>query len=325
MKRRDFLRTSLAAPALLAVQGLPASLRAQSAKFPSQPIRTIWPGGGGGAPYAIVRMIANAAMERDGTNIVIEDRPGTTVGSVAVKNADPDGYTIMVGRNSTHAANVTLIKDLPYDPVTDFAPITNLFVMNQALVVPSSLGVNSVDELRDLARKTPGGLSYASPGLGSGAQLMAAMLAKAFDAPMTHVPYRSSPAVLPDLLSGRVHLFFNTLRLFRDEIQAGRIKVLAVASDTRFKPNPDVPTLAEEGYPGIAIESWSGLFAPAKTSPERIQILNKMFATAAQSIADDVEDRGFTIRTSTPEEFRTLVKTDIERLGKIIKAVGATP
>lgn len=324
MKRRDFLRSTLAAPALLSIPGLSSALHAQADKFPSQPIRMIWPGGGGGAPYAIVRMIAQKA-EASGATIIVEDRPGTTVGSVAVKEAKPDGYTIMIGRNSTHAANVTLIKDLPYHPLTDFAPITNLFVMNQALVVPASLGVNTVDELRDLARKTPGGLSYASPGLGSGAQLMAAMLAKSFDAPMTHVPYRSSPAVLPDLLSGRVHLFFNTLRLFQDEIALGRIKVLAVASDERFKANPDVPTLAEQGYPDIAIESWSGVFAPAKTSPERVNTLNAMFVKAAQSIAEQVESRGFTIRTSTPEEFRSLVKTDIERLAKIIKEVGAAP
>ncbi len=320
-RRRDFLRATLAAPAVLTTH---VGLRAQAPDYPSAPIRLIWPGGGGGGPYAILRMIAQK-VEEGGVNIVIEDRPGAVVGSVAVKQAAPDGYTILLGRNSTHAANVTLVKDLPYDPVTDFEPITLLFVLHQALLVPTSLGVTSVKELRELARKKPGGLSYASPGLGSAAQLMAATLAKAFGAPMTHVPYRSSVAARPDLLTGRVDLMFNTEALFQGDIEKGTIRSLAVASRNRLSTAPNLPTLAEEGYPNIEIESWSGLFAPARTSPDRLDILNSLFSKAAQSITESAAKQGFVIRTTTRAEFAELVKSDIARLGAIIREAGALP
>src|SRR5687768_17503464 len=183
LRRRDFLRVTLAAPAALTIEGSHAGLCAQTPDYPSKPIRLIWPGGGGGGPYVILRLIAQKVEEK-GVNIVVEDRPGAVVGSVAVKQAAPDGYTILLGRNSTHAANVTLLKDLPYDPVTDFEPITLLFVLHQALLVPTSLNVRTVKELRELAHKKPGGLSYASPGMGSAAQLMAGMMAKAFGTSM---------------------------------------------------------------------------------------------------------------------------------------------
>ena len=320
--RRDFLRAISAAPAALA---LPGAVRAQTTAYPSAPIRLIWPGGGGGAPYALVRLIAQKVEEQNGASVVVEDRPGAVVGSVAVKQATPDGYTIILGRNSTHAANVTLIKDLPYDPATDFEAITLLFVLHQALVVPTALNVSSVKELRELAHSKPGGLSYASPGVGSAAQLMSGQLAKAFGVPMTHVPYRSSAAARPDLLTGRVDLMFNSLSLFEGDIAAGKLKAIAVASSERLPTSPQLPTLAEEGYPGIEIESWSGLFAPAKTSPERLDTLNKMFAAAALSVTDFAAKQGLVIRTSTRAEFSALVKNDIARLGKIIREVGAAP
>ena len=128
--------------------------------------------------------------------IVVEEKPvpGGVVGTIAVKQAKPDGYTILLGHIATHAANVTMLKDLGYDPSADFEPVTSLFLLHQALLVPTSLGVTNVKELRELARAKKGGLSYASPGIGAAAHLMAAMLAKAFDAPMTHVPYRNSSA-----------------------------------------------------------------------------------------------------------------------------------
>ncbi len=319
MRRRDFLRATLAAPALLASP----PVRGESA-YPSAPIRLIWPGGGGGGPYAIVRMIAQK-VEENGPSVVVEDRPGAVVGSVAVKQAAPDGYTILLGRNSTHAANVTLIKDLPYDPATDFEAVTLLFVLKQALLVPTSLNVKTVKELRDLAHSKPGGLSYASPGMGSAAQLMAAQLAKAFGAPMTHVPYRSSAAARPDLMTGRVDLLFNTTNLFKGDIGTGKVRAIAAASLERLPTEPDLPTLAEQGYPGIEIESWSGIFAPAKTPPDRLDTLNKLFVTAAQGVSDRAAQQGFFIKTSTRAEFAALVKSDIERLGKIIRDVGAAP
>jgi tripartite-type tricarboxylate transporter receptor subunit TctC len=319
MRRRDFLRATLAAPAVLAAP----SVRGEAA-YPSAPIRLIWPGGGGGGPYAIVRMIAQQA-EKSGPNIVVEDRPGAVVGSVAVKQAAPDGYTILLGRNSTHAANVTLIKDLPYDPATDFEAVTLLFVLKQALLVPGSLGVTTIKELRELAHKKPGGLSYASPGMGSAAQLMSAQLAKAFGVPMTHVPYRSSAAARPDLLTGRVDMLFNTTNLFKGDIESGKIRAIAAASRERLPTEPNLQTLAEQGYPDIEIESWSGIFAPAKTPPDRLDKLNTMFVAAAQSVSDRAAAQGFFIKTSTRAEFAELVKSDIARLGKIIREVGAAP
>ena len=240
VKRRNFLRGALAVPAVLTLQGFHSKLGAQT--YPSRPIRLIWPGATGGGPYTIVRLIAQKVEEK-GATVVVEGRVGANgvVAAAAVKNASPDGYTILLGHNATHAANVTLIKDLPYNPVTDFEPITLLFVLHQALIVPSSLGVKTVQELRELARSKPGGLSYASSGIGAAAHLMAEMLAKAFGTKMTHVPYANSSAARPDLLTGRVDLMFNTLPLFQGDIEAGTMKALAIASPVRLKHAPDLP------------------------------------------------------------------------------------
>jgi tripartite-type tricarboxylate transporter receptor subunit TctC len=324
IKRRNFLRGALAAPAVLTLQSFNSKLGAQT--YPSRPIRLIWPGATGGGPYTIVRLIAQKVEEK-GATVVVEGRVGANgvVAAAAVKNASPDGYTILLGHNATHAANVTLIKDLPYNPITDFEPITLLFVLHQALIVPSSLGVKTVQELRELARSKPGGLSYASSGIGAAAHLMAEMLAKAFGAKMTHVPYANSSAARPDLLTGRVDLMFNTLPLFQGDIEAGTMKALAIASPERLKHAPDLPTLAEAGIPNIDIESWFGLFAPAKTDPAHLDILNGLFRPAAESIADSAAKQGFVIRTNTRGEFAELVKRDIVRLGTLIKDVGVQP
>jgi tripartite-type tricarboxylate transporter receptor subunit TctC len=324
IKRRTLLRGALAAPAVLTLQGLAGKAGAQT--FPSRPIRVIWPGAPGGGPYATLRLIALKAEEK-GATILIEGRVGANgvVAAAAVKNADPDGYTIVLGHNATHAANVTLIKHLPYDPVTDFEPITLLFELHQVLLVPSSLGVKSVQELRDLARSKPGGLSYASTGVGAAAHMMGAMLAKAFGTTMTHVPYANSSAAHPDLLKGRVDLMFNTLPLFEGEIERGTIRALAVASRGRLSHAPDLPTLAESGYPDIEIESWFGLFAPARTDPARLETLNALFRPAAESIAERVAKQGFIIRTSTRVELADLVKREIARLGAMIREIGIQP
>jgi len=324
IKRRDLLRGALAAPALLTAQSLGGTLHAQA--YPSRPVRLVWPGAPGGGPYSILRLISQKVEEK-GPTIVVEGRPGAGGGiaAAAVKNAAPDGYTILLGHNATHAANVTLVKDLPYDPVRDFEPITLLFVLHQALLVPSSLGVKTVHELRDLARNRPGGLSYASAGIGAASHLMGAMLAKAFGTPLTHVPYPNSSAARPDLLTGRVDMMFNTLPLFQGDIEKGTMRALAVASPERLRHAPDLPTLAEAGYPSIEIESWFGLFAPARTDPAHLDTLNGLFRPAAASIADIAAKQGFIIRTSTRGEFAELVKRDIARLGAIIKEIGIQP
>jgi tripartite-type tricarboxylate transporter receptor subunit TctC len=324
IKRRDLLRGALAAPAVLTAQGLSAKLNAQT--FPSRPVRLVWPGAPGGGPYSILRLIATRVEEK-GPTIVIEGRVGAggVVAAASVKKANPDGYTILLGHNATHAANVTLVKDLPYDPVKDFEPITLLFVLHQALLVPSSLGVKSVQELRDLARSKPGGLSYASSGIGAAAHLMGAMLAKAFGTPLTHVPYANSSAARPDLLTGRVDMMFNTLPLFQGDIEKGTMRALAVASRERLSHAPDLPTLAEAGYPNIEIESWFGLFAPAKADPAHLDTLNGLFRPAAASISDTAAKQGFVIRTSTRGEFADLVKRDIARLGAMIRDIGIQP
>jgi tripartite-type tricarboxylate transporter receptor subunit TctC len=284
----------------------------------------MWTGGPGGGPYTLLRRIAQK-VEETGVSVVVEDRPGRGTSPMAVKQAEPDGYTILLGSNATHAANVTLLKNSPYDPVADFQPITLLYVIYQSLIVPTSLGVTSVKELQDLARKKPGGLSYASQGVGSAGHLMAAQLGKAFGAPMVHVPYRSSAAARPDLLTGRVDLIFNTQQLFQGDIDTGTVKALAVASPKRLSMHPTVPTLAEQGIPDIDIESWFGLFAPAKTPADRVEALSKMFTAAAHSVAEPAAKQGFFVRTGSSEEFGALVKNDIVRLGTIIKGLGIEP
>lgn len=298
---------------------------AQAASFPDRPVRVVFPYGAGGGPDTTLRLVSSRAEKILGGTIVVENRPGAggTIGTGYVKLAAPDGYTLMQGSHSTHSTNPFLYKNLSYDPVADFEPITLLTVSRTFLIVPASLGVSSVKELLAYAKKK-GGLTYASPGIGSGGHIGGAMLGKAFGVPATHVPYKGSGATRADVIAGRVDLIFNSVLPYMGEVETGAVKVLALAHDERFPGLPDVPTMAELGYPDIEIHNWFGLFAPAKTPGPILDKLNSSFTSAANmpEVKEIAYKQGFLVQTTSREEFSKFLKDQIVRMGKVVKEVG---
>jgi tripartite-type tricarboxylate transporter receptor subunit TctC len=301
---------------------------AQAQDFPSRPIKVVVPYQAGGGVDATLRRIVQKVVEM-GSQSVVENRGGAggTIGAMAVKTAAPDGYTLLQGDHATHAANVTLIKDLPYDPIKDFQPITLLFVSRTVLFVPSSLPARSVKELVQMARSKPGGLSFASQGVGSGGHLVGAMLSKAIGAPLVHVPYKGGGAVRADILKGRVDMLFNNYASYHADVEAGSVRPLAVAAGERIRNAPNVPTMAEAGFPGVELETWFGLFAPAGTDPQIVQTLHRIFSRAVGSpdIVEVMTGQGFTVKTGTSAQFAAQIKEDIQRMAVLIKEAGALP
>jgi len=319
LSRRQFI-TSSAGIVAAASQG--GAAIAQEQAFPSRPIRLVFPYSAGGGPDSTLRLVAKKVEEQSGATVLIENKPGAggTTGSTFVKQAAPDGYTLVQGSHSTHATNPSLYKNIGYDPLKDFEPVTLLFVSRTFLLVPSSLGVNSVKELREYANKK-GGLTFASPGVGSGGHLGGAMLGQAFGVSATHVPYRGSAPTRTDLLAGRVDLLFNSVQPFIGDLEAGTIKALAIAYGERFAGLPDVPTMAEAGFPGIEIQNWFGVFAPAGVPIAVLDKLNAIFSKAANDpeLKDAVARQGFLINTMSRDGFRDFVKGEVERLGRIVR------
>ena len=303
--------------------GYRAPLAAQPVAYPAHPIRIVFPYTAGGGPESTLRLIAKQVEYDSGATVLIENRPGAggTVGAASVKQSPSDGYTLLQGDHATHGANVALFKSLPYDPIADFQPITLLFVSRTFLIVPSSLKVNSVKELYEFAKSKPGGLTYASPGVGSGGHIGGAMLAKAFGTPMTHIPYRGSSPTRADVLAGRVDFVFNSLQPFLGDVEAGTVKALAVASHDRAPNAPTIPSMNEVGYPSVVLQNWFGLFAPSGTASAIVDKLNAMFSKAANApvVVDVAAKQGFIIRSTSRAEFASFVKEQIEVMGRIVR------
>jgi tripartite-type tricarboxylate transporter receptor subunit TctC len=296
--------------------------------FPSRPIKVVLPYGAGGGVDAILRIIVQRVGEVSGNQTVVENRTGAggTVGSMSVKQSPPDGYTLLTGDHATLAANVTLMKDLPYDPMKDFQPLTMLYTSQTTLLVSPALPVKSAKELVELARTRPGGLSYASQGVGSGGHLVGSMFAKAAGVPMTHIPYRSGADARSDLLTGRVDFLFNNYAAFRGDVEAGTIKALAIADDVRLPIAPTVPTMAEAGFPTVELKTWFGLVGPAGIPPDVVQKLHRMFASVVDSpdTKEKLAQQGFNAHSSTPDEFAAQIKRDIAKFAILVREAGAT-
>jgi tripartite-type tricarboxylate transporter receptor subunit TctC len=260
--------------------------------------------------------------------IISDNRPGGAgnVAAVAIKNAPPDGYLLMMGHTGTHAVNPALYADLKFDPVKDFQPIAPLISFSNILVVPESSPVRSAAELIALAKARPDGLNYGSPGIGTGGHLMGSLLSKNTGAKLVHVPYRGVAPALTDLVAGRVDFMFSAYISGVAHIQAGTLRMLAIASRQRHPLLPDLPTMAEIGYPEATMEQWFGLFAPAGTAAPVVQKLNGEFVKALQNdeVRKAILSQAVDVIAGTPDDLAGLVNRDIVRLGAVVKDSGAT-
>ena len=312
-------------PALVAA-GLTV-LPARAENYPSRPITIIVPFPPGGSSDIVMRLVASKASDTLKQPIIIENRPGAAgnVAAITIKNAPPDGYLLMLGHTGTHAINPTLYGDLKFDPVKDFAPITGLVTFNNILNVPAASPAKTVSELVAFAKTKPEGLTYGSQGVGTGGHLLGVLLAKHAGINLIHVPYRGIAPAVTDTVAGRMDMLFAGYLSSGSHVEAGRLRLLAIAGSKRHLRLPDLPTMAEAGYPEVQMEQWFGLFAPAMTPTSIVQKLNAEFVTALQTaeVRDRMLPQVFSLMATTPDELGAIVARDIVRLGQVVKDSGA--
>jgi tripartite-type tricarboxylate transporter receptor subunit TctC len=317
------IRASVIVPVLLLALA-PAFAPAQG--HPVKPVRIIVPYPPGGATDIFARLLGTILAETLGQQVVIEQRPGAggVIGAEVAAKSPADGYTLWVGQASNLAINQHLMGRLPYDPVRDFAPITLIATAPNLLVVHPSLPVHRIQDLVALAKARPGAINYASAGNGSPGHLAAAYFCTLAKIDMVHIPYKGAAPALMDVMAGHASLYFTSPLSAQPLVKAGRLRQIAVTSAKRFPPLPDVPSVAEAGYP-LDISSWWGLLAPAGVPPD---ILARVHAETVKALnGADVKDRlaaqGAIVATNTPEQFAAHIKSEIANWARIVKASGA--
>src|SRR5258705_751565 len=295
--------------------------------WPAKPIRYIAVFAPGGTTDILARLIAPKLSEALGQPVVVENRAGAAgaIGSEMLAKSAPDGYTIGGCTISSHATNVTLYAKLPYDPIKDFSPITMLATQPNLLVVHPSLGVSSVAELIALLKANPNKYSFGSAGNGTSQHLSGEKFKTITGTSMQHIPYKGSGPMLPDLLSGTIAMSFENITTAYPPAKQGRLKALAVSTAKRSFVAPAVPTMREAGLASYDITSWQALFAPAGVPKEIIARLYAETVKALRSpdVAKKLEDLGLDAGGMSPEELGAIVRSDIARLGKIVRDSGA--
>jgi len=311
----------------LLLMAMSAAAGAQA--FPAKPIRIVIPFVAGGSSDITGRAIASKFQEFLGQPGVVENRPGAN-GAIAaefVAKAEPDGYTVLVGSIGVFSINAALFKDLRYHPVRDFAPITLAVTTPNVLITKPDLKPNSMKELVEFAKKNPGKLSYCSSGSGSSDHLTAELFKQMAGVFALHVPYRGGAACQTDLMGGQVDVSFQNLGAVTNYIRANRMKALAVTAKARHPQLPNVPTVAEAGYADLVVTSWQAAAAPVKTPREVVARLNDAMVKALRSpdIRERMNQIGFDVVASSPEEFGQFMKAEVERWTKVVDRGGIKP
>ena len=326
MIRASIFRASVIFPALMLAVPI-AGQHAAAELLSSRPITIVVPFTPGASADNLQRLVAKKVTDNTGQIFVMESRGGGggAIAAATVKQALPDGNTLLQANAGTHAANVALYPSLAYDPVKDFHPITLMWSFPQVLAVPVDSPVKSIAELVALAKSKPGGLSFASQGTGASGHLLGEMLKARTGAPMIHVPYRGAGPAGVDLAAGRVDFFFVAYASIVSLMQAGKVRAIAVTAQKRMPVLPDVPTTAEAGFAGLALDAWFGLVAPAGTPDAAIGKLHTAFTQATRSaeIVKAISDQGATaLASASPEEFAQFMVSETDKFGKVVREVG---
>jgi len=314
--------------AALFCAALVAAGSALAQAYPQKPIRIVVPFAAGGIADTFARSIGQKLTEAWSQPVVVENRTGAggNIGAEAVAKAPPDGYTLVMGNIGTHALNVTLFKDLPFDPIRDFAPVALVLEADGLLVVPPSLPVSSVEDLIQLARSKPASLAYGSAGMGTTSHLAGELFKHMSKVDITHVPYKGNVPALTDLLGGQIQMMFATMPTALPHVKAGKLKALASIRSARTKALPDLPTVAEAALRGFDANNWIGLFAPAGTPSEIVHLLNTEIVKVMNTpeMRKRVETEGATFTPMSAGQFADFVRKEVVDWGKIIRAAGIT-
>jgi tripartite-type tricarboxylate transporter receptor subunit TctC len=305
---------------LLTGLGCISAVRGQTAK----PVLLIVPFTPGGSTDILARALAPRIALALGQNVVVDNRPGAggSIGAAAVAKADPDGNTLLMGHIGTLAVNVSLYPQLAYDPVRSFAPVALVAIVPNILVVNAASAITSLKDLVARAKAAPGKLSYSSGGNGSAAHIAFESLKLRAGLFIAHIPYRGTAPSVTDLLGGQVDTTFTGATAVLPHIRSGRLRALAVSSATRLVSLPDVPTVAESGYPGFEADQWYGIVAPAGTSPVLIARLNSIVnqALATTELAQQLAGEGAVPKPGPPQAFADLIAREIPRWREVVRA-----
>lgn len=320
--RRQFLQLAAGAAALPAASGI-----SRAETYPSRPIHLIVPFPAGGPTDIVARPLAQFLGEALKGSVIVDNRGGAggSVGANVAAKSQPDGYTLFMATVGTHAINKELYKKLPYDPVRDFTPISLVAAAPVTVVVHPSLPAKDLAGLVALAKKEPGKLNYGSAGNGTPGHLTAEMFKAAAGIDVRHVPYKGSAPAVIDLLAGQIQMMFDPLQSVISHIRAGKLRALAVSSAARSPVLPDVPTIAESGYPGFESTAWWGVFAPAHLPDAEAKLL----ATDIERVVhgnkfhDTLAPLGVVPTTLTLGAFGEFQRREIAKWGKAVRESGA--
>lgn len=314
------------AACLIAIAGLAASGPAPAQRdpvqsYPSRSIRLIVPFAAGGGADLAARAIGRLLAEAWGQSVVIDNKAGAngTIGVELAARSPPDGYTLTV-ISASHSVNVNLYKDLPYDLVRDFAPITQTTTQPYVLVVNSALPVGSVGELVAMAKARPNSLNYGSSGVGGLSHLSGVLFATQANIQLTHIPYKGGSPAMQDVVGGQIEMLFSTLLQSHGHIAAGKLRPLAVTTAMRSPAAPQLPTMIEEGMPGLVVTGWYGILAPAGTPAGIVAKLNKELVRILRTpeVREKLASDGSEPIGSTPEEFAAHIKSEITKWHKVV-------
>jgi len=313
----------MCATALLAalVSAWPGGAPAQA--YPDHPVRVIVPIGPGGAYDIVGRLLANKLTEQIGQSFFVENRTGagTLVGTQAAAGAPADGYTLVVGGLSNIVFNFALYQKVPYEP-EDFVPVALVYTFPYVMVARNDLPQKDLAEIISYGRQSPGKLTIAHPGSGSGQQIVAAAFQKLTGTTMVEVPYRSTQAAYPDLIAGRVDLLFDSVAASLPYVTARRVRGVALLAPQRSPKVPNLPTMTEAGLSGLGVESWIGLFAPARTPPEILARLRQETRVAAAELREQFEKSGGALMQMPVAETDKFIKSEFDLWTKVIRDAG---
>lgn len=303
---------------------LPAAACAQD--YPTRLIRIVVAQAPSSGPDLAARTLGQKLTESWGQQVIVDNRPGANgiIGGEMVAKAKPDGYTLLLGVPSAITVNQFVYKKMPYDPVRDLAPVTQIATNTFGVVINPTLPATSIKALVALAKARPGELSYASAGIGNLTHLAGELFSQATGTKMLHVPYKGTTPAQVDVMSGQATLLFVSMRGVAEHVDAGKLRLLATMGDKRDPAFAKFPTLVESGYPGLVVIGWNGLLAPAGTPPD---ILNKLSREIGRHLSvpefrDRMASLGADPSPSTPEAFAAMIKAEAAKWQKVIRAIG---
>jgi tripartite-type tricarboxylate transporter receptor subunit TctC len=297
------------------------------AQYPTKPVRLIVPFPPGGAVDYYARTVQNRLAETLGQPIVIENRAGASgmVGAELVAKSPPDGYTVLVGNIASLAMNVGIYAKMPYDPVKDLTPIMRTVAVDYAMVVHPSVPARTVAEFVAYAKANPGKLSYGSAGSGSAPHLSTELLKQRAGIDIVHIPFKGGGPMVTDLLGGQIQMVIADQANLMPHVKAGKLRALAVGTLVRSANYPDLPTIAESGYPGFEARAWQGIAGPAGLPPDIVRQLQAAIAKvmAMPEVRARLVEGGLDPIVTTPEEFGEFIRAEIAKWSKVAKDVGA--